>query len=312
MSTPKILTLKEARYDAKLDLGSCSRSINASLTLQLRMGIKQINPANNKASGSVSDADGTKHKIIRWDAGSWAVWKRDFLLRNSNFWSGKMWLYPAKKPLFAFKSKDDVMVPSYNCLLDLQVNDHDKIKEHWRVEVCRLDPSVPDNFRSFVSSDGTARLADNDNDAGIAPVPDGSTQQVIIDGKTVTIDGMVIVQYVTSIHEMGHMLGLPHSNQNTLYCPPNSSGDACYGETPKQRLSVMGSGDQLRASHTYLWAKALSEFAKQDQGENIAPNLRGQKFVASDLVAALAPRYPRTLEELSKGAIITKPRVTKN
>jgi hypothetical protein len=312
MSSSKILTLKEKRYDAKLDLTSCSRSINAELTLQLRIGTKQINPAKNKASGMISDGGGNKHKIIRWDAGSWAKWKRDFHSRNSNFWSGRMWLYPAKKPLFAFKHKDDVMVPSYNCLLDLQVNDHDKIKEHWRVEVCRLDPNVPDSFRSFVSSDGSARLADNDNDAGLTVVPDGSKQQVLVDGKIVSIDSMVLVQYVVSVHEMGHMLGLPHSNENSLNCPPNTSGDACYGETPKQRLSVMGAGDQLRASHSYLWAKALAEFAKRDQGENIAPNLRGQKFAVSDLVAALAPRYPRTLDELSKGTIISRPRVTKN
>ena len=84
-----------SKFDAELNTDCCDPYNNAELTLTLRMGFRQINPAGGAASGTYhdyGDATAPTRKIVKWSAAAWSTWKSNFVSSAQAFWAGKFWL----------------------------------------------------------------------------------------------------------------------------------------------------------------------------------------------------------------------------
>ena len=87
--------LSTAEWTAELNTDVCDEYNNAELTLELRLGFRQINPAGNAASGTYHDyGDPTEpnRRIIRWTPGSWATWTENLVTSAREYWHGHFWL----------------------------------------------------------------------------------------------------------------------------------------------------------------------------------------------------------------------------
>ena len=68
-------TLTFSKFDAELNTDCCDPYNNAELTLTLRMGFRQINPASGAASGTYhdyGDVTAPTRKIVKWSPAAWS------------------------------------------------------------------------------------------------------------------------------------------------------------------------------------------------------------------------------------------------
>ena len=75
-------TLNLAKFDAELNTDVCDARNNAELTLKLKLGFRQINPAAGAGAGTYNDygdPTATARKIVKWTPGEWANWKHNFI-----------------------------------------------------------------------------------------------------------------------------------------------------------------------------------------------------------------------------------------
>ena len=98
------------------------------------------------------------------------------------------------------------------------------------------------------------------------------------------------------VHEVGHLLGLPHVDVGKSHCPPsNTNASACYGVADADKYSVMGQGMQLRYSNANPWRQALMDIF-----------LKGNINLPSDWAPKQIRHHPRAVAEVTSKALITK------
>ena len=216
------------RFDAELNTDCCDPYNNAELTLTLRMGFRQINPAGGANAGTYPDARRLSRKIIRWTPAAWSSWIKKFVSSAQSFWTGKFWLINDSFS-FPHTNRGVIYFPNVWCRLNLVGNEATVSGNHHTIDVVHLDPSEP-FFGSHVT------LYDSKDIDSIH--------------KKTTSTGNKVMQRA-HVHELGHLLGLNHVDVGKPHCP--ASGDtnasACYGVSDHDMQSVMGSGMQLRPEH---------------------------------------------------------------
>ncbi len=287
----KIIKLSD--YDAELNTDVADAFTNMDLTLTLRLGFRQINPAGGAAKGTHNDyGDATEpaRKTVKWTPGSWAQWKKNFADTAQKFWHGKFWLENGTS-LFMLKDKEGYFVPNVYCRMKIVAQDATAADNHHTIDVVRLDSS-----ENFFGSHST--LYDS---LDINPVWKGT------DSK-----GKKIMQRA-HVHEVGHLMGLGHVDEGKAHCP--TSGDtnatACYGVADIDKYSVMGKGMQLRKAHAKPWQKAMKTFAFTEAFSTMTgPPMDAKAYIglATGLRASLhgwdasmSRIYPRTPDEVTKG-----------
>lgn len=265
-----------AEWEAELNTDCCDPYNNAELTLTLKLGFRQINPANGAAEGTYHDyGDNTRteRKIVKWSSEAWASWKHNFCTSAQAFWHGKFWLINNFAE-YHFTVRGTEYRPNIWCRFRLVGGDADQGAHNHIIEVVRLHRS-----ETWFGSHST--LYDSLDTNSVQKATDSA-------GKP--------IKQRAHVHEVGHLLGLDHVDVGQPHCPASGDTNAtqCYGMSDYSMNSVMGSGMQLRLEHAAPWRKAM-----------IALSGRGSIGTATDWEAKMRRHYPRTMAEVASNAAIT-------
>lgn len=278
--------MRFTRFDATFDTDVCTARDNAELTIILRMGFRQINPANGAATGTYhdyGDPTATSRNIIPWTANEWEAWKKNFCSTAQAFWNGKFWLLN-NGGLFAYPVLPDTYLPNVYCKFRLVGTDAAAGFHHHVIDVVRLAAS-----ETWFGSHST--LYDSLDTNAVQKATDSS--------------GHPIMQQA-HVHEVGHLLGLGHVDIGKAHCPAtgDTNATACYGVADRDKNSVMGDGMQLRLSQASPWQQALAVFIKHAKPSTLyTPNARFVK----PITAAMQRHYPRTIADFEGGKQLLKP-----
>lgn len=297
MSLKNRTTRGFAGFDATLDKTVCDKYNNADLTLTMKLGFRQINPAGGANEGTYhdyDDADETARRIIKWTPGSWERWKRNLVNSAQRYWNGKFWLIN-NFPVLEFEDEDILYRHNIYCKFRLIGENATRGSVHHHViDVVRLH-----NSETFFGSDET--LFSSVDTEEIEIVRDSS--------------GNPIMQRA-HVHEIGHLLGLGHAEVGTTACPVSSdtNADACYGTSDAEMNSVMGLGMDLDISHAYPWRMAIASMINRGTVRTPTENrstatsfsLSGVSFQSSDWTAKMIRHYPRTASEVATDMQITR------
>lgn len=304
----KKTTKNFATFDAELDETVCDAYNNADLTLTMKLGFRQINPAGGAATGTYHDyGDVTEptRNIIKWTPGSWARWKNNFVRTAQRYWHGKFWLVN-NFPVLEFEDKGVKYRHNVYCRFKLIGADATAgTTHHHTIDVVRLARN-----ETWFGSHST--LYDSRDTRRTHKATDSAGKKVM---------------QRAHVHEVGHLLGMGHAAQGTLSCPV--SGDtnaaACYGTSDFEMNSVMGSGMELRPVHAYPWRMAIADMTGKgtvrtpsaNRSSAATANIRslllngtmpfvGPDFASGDWEAKMKRHYPRTEAEVTANAAITK------
>ena len=246
-----------SRFTSSKDFDSVLHSANprniSHLTILLRVHLHAHNPASEEATeGNVRDS-GIRYRYQRWKPAEWATYQREFkrdVELYLNWPSMGLWLLPTRldrrddavaeyDALFNDKPISKRFNPTVQC--GISVTLVNSVKEsHVAFDVLRLRDDQPD-FGSYTEYHARARdfgvLTHRDIDLW-APRKKGIHQNVVS-------------------HEVGHALGLDHSNIKHPRCR-NGNERICYGRkgTPQYR-NWMGHGDEVTAANAMPWLSAI-------------------------------------------------------
>ena len=291
-------TIKFPRFDAELNTDCCDPYNNAELTLTLRLGFTQINPAAGAAAGTHHDygnAAKPTRKTIKWTDAAWKTWKDNFCSTAQSFWTGKFWLVnDAGSFPFVTKSGQGY-IPNVWCKMKIVAQDGAAANNHHSISVVRLDPS-----EKWFGSHATLYDSKDTN---------------LVQKNTDSAGNKVMQQ--AHVHEVGHLLGLGHVDIGKAHCPATSDTNAaaCYGVADDDMKSVMGSGMELRLDHAQPWREAIRGFSVSEiltgalaPGKLFLPF--GKLLIGANPLFAVWPakfkrHYPRTAEEVAAGTLIT-------
>ncbi|MHC4270114.1 MAG: hypothetical protein ACYSTS_16850 [Planctomycetota bacterium] len=287
-----------AKFNAVLNTDVCDRYNNAELTLTLRIGFRQINPAGGAAHGThndYGDATESTRRTVKWTNASWQRWRSNFIRSAERFWHGKFWLVNDSGS-FAFTEGTSTYFPNVWCRFKLEGRDAAVAGNHHTIDVVRLHPSETwfGSHSTLYDSLDTKR-----------------------NRKATTSLNKPVFQRA-HVHEVGHLMGLNHVDVGKPHCLPstNTNASACYGVADADKISVMGSGMKLRIENAYPWREVLRYFALEEVIKAINPipiflpvSRKSLSSPISSLLAVwpakLKRHYPRTEAELKVGRDIT-------
>ncbi|NSX56782.1 hypothetical protein [Parasulfitobacter algicola] len=286
------------KFDWDLDTSICDKYTNATLTITLRLGLRQINPSNAAETGTYKDSNGNKKKIEKWDQAKWMTWKHSFITSAKRYWDDKFCLLNVSGKFFRHEVDGKQYSPNIDCRFKLIEGNADQSSRHHIVDVVYLREGTSDFFRSH------SKLYDN---------RDIYEQSGAFDSK-----GRPVVQK-PNVHEIGHLLGLNHVDVGKSHCPTNGNpnADPCYGVADEDLNSIMGAGMQLRLACAKPWLKALDIVLRRrlsDEQQNSKPrdlkqsDFAGRMQSLSMWEARMQCLYPRTAQEVDGGIIVTTPR----
>ena len=208
------------------------------LYLYLRIYFQQLNPPGDQATFRVRDADGNRVECGRWTAEAWATFADRYLREVNSFWHGAFRLitpsyytgldYP---PEGAARRRRDV-----NCGFRLDTVGTSRAA-HVTIPIVKL-ANAGGFFRSH------AMLYD-DRDMDPMTFSSGT--------------GRLDWSFFTMSHEVCHLLGLGHSNENSQACRNNPNSSICYGATLEQRMNVMGQGSELSLENALPWKRRIAQ-----------------------------------------------------
>jgi hypothetical protein len=268
--------LSLAQFEAELNTDTCDPYNNAELTLTLKLGFRQINPAAGAADGTYHDyGDRTAptRRIVKWTNGSWNLWKKNFVDTAQRFWDGKFWL-SNNFPEYEFEKNGVKYRPNIWCRLKIEDRGIARGGHHHVIDVVRLHKSETwfgSHWKLYDSLD--TKLVKKGEDGRKKPIMQRA-----------------------HVHEVGHLLGLAHVDVGKRHCPPGGDTNAtdCYGVADVDKYSVMGQGMQLRLSQAMPWRKAI-----------VALSGKGAVLTPGDWEAKMQRIYPRIPAEIARNAMIT-------
>ena len=206
-----------------------ARSWNCGLNLYVKVFLNKIDPANGAATGTAQDWD-TKNtpgararNIVRWADGEFATWSKRYQRECQAFWDTRFWLCPP--PTFTsldFLQNGRKLRPNVRCGLHLTLVSASSAADHM-IDVVRL----ADTETFFRSDSGHY----DNRDIDTAPTPAGFSQRA-------------------HVHEVGHLLGMGHSNEGDAACVNNNN--VCYAND-----NVMGGGETIAPWNARPWQDAM-------------------------------------------------------
>lgn len=269
-------TMSFRKFKAELNTDSCDPYTNAELTLTLRLGFRQVNPAGGAPDGTYhdyGDAAEPTRRIVQWSSGAWNLWKKNFVDTATRFWDGKFWL-ANNFQLYEFEKNGIKYYPNIWCRLKIVDRPIALGNHHHVIDVVRLH-----GMENWFGSHST--LYDNRDTKLIQ--------------KGTDTKGHAIMQRA-HVHEVGHLLGLQHVDVGKTHCPPGpgTNASACYGIKDVDKYSVMGQGMALRRVQAMPWRKAM-----------VAMSGKGRVLTPGDWQAKLQRIYPRLPAEAAANAMLT-------
>ena len=277
-------TLRLTRYDAELSTDMCDSATNAELTIRLRLGFRQVNPAAGAAAGTYHDyGDATEptRKIVQWTTSTWNAWKSNFVLSAQRYWDGKFWLLN-RRGVLPYNTATGIYIPNVFCRFNLVGSDASAGHHHHVIDVVRLDAT-----ETWFGSHST--LYDS--------LDTNLTQ------KRTDSHGHAVMQRA-HVHEVGHLLGLDHVDVGTAACPATGDTNAavCYGTSDTSMNDVMGGGMTLHLWHANPWMSAMTSHLRY-----ITPST--VYTPAARLVQRFEPKmarcFPRTVAEFEANTLIS-------
>jgi hypothetical protein len=276
------------KFDAELNTDVCDAYNNAELTLSLRLGFRQINPAGGAATGTYhdyGDPSEPTRKIVKWTPGSWSAWKQNFVTSAQAFWTGKFWLINDGGN-FSFEQGGVTYIPNIWCRAKITAHDATDAGNHHTIDVVRLDRT-----ENWFGSHAT--LYDSLDTKLVRKGRDSANKPIM---------------QRAHVHEVGHLFGLGHVDIGKAHCPADGNTNAaqCYGVADEDKHSVMGSGMKLRAKHALPWREAIRAFVLDEllSGRRGLSALLMPISLIAPWKAELTRHYPRTIDEVQRGVMV--------
>lgn len=217
------------RMSAMLFEPHLARRWNCGLNLYLKVFLNKINPANGAATGTAPDWDTTNtpgspaRNIVRWGDAEFTAWAQRYQRECQAFWDTRFWLCPpATCSQLDFRQNGVMLRPNIRCGLHLTLVSSASAADH-TIDVVRLADT-----ETFFRSD-SAHYDNRDIDA------------------TTTNAGF---RQRAHVHEVGHILGMGHSNEGDASCVNNNP--VCYAND-----NVMGGGESIAPWNASPWQKAM-------------------------------------------------------
>ena len=206
---------------------------------------------------------------MEWTGSTLADWKRRFATLAYNTWSEK-WTLVGNIDCDPSEQRHSGL-PTARVRVHVVDVDHPSIRlpanQHiYLIEVHRTPPQGQSRGQQHADFEPTSHATVRD--AGSAQLPAGTAAAALYEdslelGPPDRLDGN---RQVVSMHELGHMLGLRHSNALAPACPQNSRGNAplCYGEPYSgESSSIMGRGQEIRPDDYSVFVQIISRLVRE-------------------------------------------------
>ncbi len=225
--------------DSHLYTAERSAGRNADLNFILSVYLNRVEP---DSSGLYVDATGGVTQLLRWEDAEWTEFRRDFHRQVTGFFRNRFWLVPPRRYAdLDWPDAHPTHRPNVKCGLTLWLHER---PEHARFGINCVHPVPGQAIRSSMTRDaGSGELdADDMTFQDANPVP----------GKP------EVQSQVTTLHEVGHLLGLSHVNAFGSDCPASDpNAFMCYGRKDWQRGDLMGWGTRVEHWHSWPWRNRI-------------------------------------------------------
>ncbi|GEM_PF-1648182 len=217
-------------------------NVNFSLTIELKVHLRQQNPPNGQATARIRDADGNRVECVAWTDTDWQDFVSRYVQQVTDFWNNNFILVPP----VAYNDLTYPVPPMPNgrrrnveCWFRVTTPLAAR-GAHVVIPVVKLADSTS-FFRSH------SRLYSS-NDLN----PDHYSSD----------SGRITWEFFTAPHEVGHLLGLGHSNEHSPQCQRDPDALICYGATLDQQTVVMGTGPTLSLDDARPWRNRVARHTR--------------------------------------------------
>lgn len=219
-------------------LGDHSPDKNFILRIYLRVCLMQKNPPPGKDEFTVLDANAKPFKCLRWNEPDWLIFKKKYVEQSNNHWD-RAFLLTTPPTYSGFDWKDL------------------KGETKRRNVLCHFNISVVETFNNShaVIPVVYAKEAGFRSHSKLYDVRD-------IEPETMSDILNVEKQFFTVPHEVGHLLGIGHPNEDAPECKKKPNSQACYVGNTGHALQTMGTGSMLDLKDASPWQKRIALHTK--------------------------------------------------